>query len=229
MYWHLVPVPFILIAIGFYAVARAKNDLKRVAVVQPLGTILCIAVCALSLLTPHAVVGFTAFILVGLVLALIGDFLNVDMTSQKVVMVGLVIFVFAYLVYAVGIASYNGFYRADLIVAAALLAVLCAVMAYLWAGLGPMKVPFVVYGLILCIMVGRAVSTFFGDAFSSTQALLLTAGTLMIYIGDMLFAVTSYKKPAPPSWAVSLNLGGPALYAGAQLLIALAPSYFPGG
>ena len=229
MYWHLIPVPLVLIVIGFYVMARAKNDLKRVAVVQPLATILAIVICALSLLTPHAVVGFTAFILAGLVLALIGDFLNVDMTSQKVVIVGLVIFVFAYLVYAVGMAFYNGFHRADLFVAAALLAILCAVMAYLWTGLGPMRIPFVIYGMILCIMVNRAVSTFFGDVFSTTQAVLLTAGTLMIFFGDMLFAITSYKKPSPPPAAVSLNLAGPAMYAGAQLLIALAPSYFPGG
>lgn len=229
MYWHLIPVPFILIVIGLYVAARAKNDLKRIAVVQPLATILCIVVCALSLLTPHAVAGFTAFILAGLVLALIGDFLNVDMTNQKVVMVGLIIFVFAYLTYAVGMAYYNGFFRADLIVALALFAILCAVMIYLWPGLGAMKLPFVIYGLVLCIMVNRAASTFFGDVFSVTQAVLLTAGTLMIYFGDMLFAVTSYKKPASPSWAVSANLAGPAMYAGAQLLIALAPSYFPGG
>jgi hypothetical protein len=87
----------------------------------------------------------------------------------------------------------------------------------------------VIYGAILCIMVVSAVSTFFGDVFSTTQAVLLTAGTLMIYFGDMLFAICSYKKPAPPRLAVSLNLAGPAMYAGAQLLIALAPSYFPGG
>jgi uncharacterized membrane protein YhhN len=229
MYWHLIPVPFLIIVIGLYTVARARNDLKRVAVVQPVGTILAIVICALSLLTPHAVVGFTLFILLGLALALIGDFLNVDMTSRKVVMVGLVIFVFAYLAYATGMAYYNGLYRADLIVAAVLVLILCAVMVYLWPGLGPMKVPFAVYGAILCLMVNRAVSTFFGDVFSTTQAVLLTAGTLMIYFGDMLFAITSYKKPAPPSWAVSLNLAGPAMYAGAQLLIALAPSYFPGG
>jgi len=229
MYWHLIPVPFVLVVIGLYTAARATNNLKRVAVVQPLGTILTIVICGLSLLTPHAVVGFTAFILVGLVLALIGDFLNVDMTSQKVVIVGLIIFVFAYLVYAVGMAYYNGFFRADLIVAAVLLAILCAALVYLWSDLGPMRLPFIIYGLILCVMVNRAVSTFFGDVFSITQAVLLTAGTLMIYFGDMLFAVTSYKKPAPPSWAVTANLAGPAMYAGAQLLIALAPSYFPGG
>ena len=229
MYWHLIPVPLVLIVIGLYVVARARNDLKRVAVVQPMGTILAIAVCALSLLSPHAVIGFTLFILAGLVLALVGDFLNVDMASQKVVMVGLVIFVFAYLVYAVGMALFNGFYGADLIVAGILLIILCALMAYLWRDLGPMKIPFVIYGAILCIMVNRAVSTFFGDTFSTTQAVLLTAGTLMIFFGDMLFAITSYKKPSAPPPAVTLNLAGPALYAGAQLLIALAPSYFPGG
>ncbi len=229
MYWHLIPVPLVLIVIGLYVVARAKNDLKRVAVVQPLATILTIVVCALAFFTPHAVIGFTVFILLGLVLSLIGDFLNVDMADEKVVIVGLVIFLFAYLVYAVGMTFYNGFHGADLIVAAVLLVILFALMAYLWPGLGPMRLPVIVYGAVLCIMVGSAVSTFFGGVFSMTQAILLTAGTIMIFFGDILFAIFSYKKPAPPRFVVSLNLIGPFLYAGGQLLVSLAPSYFPGG
>jgi uncharacterized membrane protein YhhN len=229
MYWHLVPVPFVLVVIWLYFVARKKNDLKRVAVVQPLGTILTIAVCALSFLSPHAVIGFTACILAGLILSLIGDFLNVDMTNERVVMVGLVIFVFAYLVYPIGMTIYNGFHRADLVVAAVQLLILVALIAYLWPGLGPMKIPVIVYGTVLSVMVNRAVSTFFGDAFSPAQAVLLFAGTFMIFLGDILFAVGSYKKPAPPPFVVTLNLIGPFLYAGGQLLIALAPSYFPGG
>ncbi len=229
MYWHLAPVPLVLFVIWLYTAARTKNDLKRVAVVQPLGTILTIAVCALSLLSPHAAIGFTAYILAGLILSLIGDFLNVDMTNERVVMVGLVIFVFAYLVYPIGMTVYNGFHGADLIVAAALLTVLVALVAYLWSGLGPMRIPVIIYGTVSCIMVNRAVSTFFGDAFSTVQAILLTAGTFMIFSGDMLFAIASYKKPAPPPFVVTLNLIGPVLYAGGQLLIALAPSYFPGG
>ncbi len=229
MYWHLIPVPLVLVAIAFYGVARAKNDLKRVAVVQPLGTILVIAICALSLFTPHAVLGFTVFILVGLILALIGDFLNLDMTDQKVVMVGLVIFVFAYLIYGIGIAFYNGFGRVDIVLAIVFLAILVALMAYLWSGLGPMKLPVIIYSVIYCFMVSRAVSTFFGDFFSTTQAILLTAGAFMLFIGDILFAIISYKKPAPPKFAVTLNLLGPCLYTGGQLLIALAPSYFAGG
>jgi uncharacterized membrane protein YhhN len=229
MYWHLIPVPLILVAIWFYYVARRENNLKRVAVVQPLGTILIIAVCALSILSPHAVVGFTVFILVGLILSLIGDFLNVDMTNQRVVMVGLIIFVFAYLAYPIGVTVYNGFHPADLIVGAVQLVFLIAVMAYIWSGLGPMKVPATFYGLIQSIMVNRAVSTFFGITFSTTQAILLTAGTAMLFFGDILFATVSYKKPAPPRFVVTLNLVGPVLYMGGQLLIALSPSYFPGG
>ncbi len=229
MYWHLIPVPFALVVIWLYGIARKKNDLKRVAVVQPLGTVLTIAVCALSLFTPHAVIGFTMWILAGLVLSLIGDFLNVDMTNQKVVMVGLIIFVFAYLAYPIGVTLYNGFHRADLVVAALLLLFLAVLVVYLGPGPGPMKIPVIIYGSVLGFMVNRAASTFFGDTFSTVQAVLLTAGTLMIFSGDVMFAIVSYKKPAPPPFVVSLNLAGPFLYAGGQLLIALAPSYFPGG
>ncbi len=228
MYWHLIPVPMVLLAIYLYVVARSKNDLRRVAVVQPLATILIIVVCALSLLSSRAVPGFTVWILVGLVLSLIGDFLNVDMTDQKTVMVGLIIFVFAYLVYPIGVTVYNGFHTADIIVTIFFLIYLVVFIAYLWPGLGSMKVPVIIYGAVLCFMVSRAVSTFFGGVFSTAQAVLLTAGTGMIFVGDSLFALETYKKPAPPPLVMRLKVIGPLLYAGGQLLIGLSPSYFPG-
>ncbi len=49
MYYHLLPVPLYLVGIIVYARARRKNNLKVVAVVQPLNTALGILIAALSL------------------------------------------------------------------------------------------------------------------------------------------------------------------------------------
>ena len=48
MYWHLIPVPFALFVIHRCLPARRRNNLERVAVVQPLGTALIIGIAALS-------------------------------------------------------------------------------------------------------------------------------------------------------------------------------------
>jgi len=49
MYYHLIPLPLCIISIGLYMRARMKNDLKNVALIQPLTTILAIVVALLSL------------------------------------------------------------------------------------------------------------------------------------------------------------------------------------
>ena len=219
MYYHLIPVPFVIAGIAVYFHARAKNNLKLVAVVQPLNTILTMAIALLSLAAPHHSTAFTLWITAGLALALLGDFLNVDMGDQRTVIRGLVIFVFAYLVYSVGLTVHNGFHAEDLPAGAVMLLIYGGFMAYIWKGLGEMRLPVLIYGLNIAFMVTRAASTFFGETFSAAQAVLLTAGTFMLFLGDMEFAVHTFRKP------LKLSLG-PILYGGGQLLIGLSPSYF---
>lgn len=216
--YHLVPVPFAVLGIAVYWWARQNNDLSTVSFVQPCITILCILVTLLSLKRPVVSKKLTAVIFSGLALALVGDFLNLDMTNPNVVIRGLVIAIIAYLTYAIGLTVLNGFHRKDIYVAAAALAVYAALMSYLWPYLGSMRIPGLVYGLVLPFLVTRAVSTFFGTEFSVTQAALLTAGTAMLYVGDVEFALHTYVKTVP-------MLFGPILYSGGQLLIALSASY----
>ncbi len=217
---HLLPVPFAIIGIAVYWWARWTNDMTTVMIVQPAITILCIATALLSFKRKRFDRTLTLTVAAGLAIALAGDFLNIDMNDPFVVMRGLVIFVVAYLTYAIGFTAVNGWHRQDLYVGAALLCVYGALMSYLGPYLqeGGMLVPGLVYGLVHPFMVSRAISTFFGDRLSRTQAVLLTAGTLMLYIGDVEFALYAYPRIMP-------MLFGPVLYAGGQLLVSLAPSY----
>lgn len=218
MNYHLIPVPFAVAGIVIYWFARQANDLTTVSIVQPVITILCVIIALLSLTRKNADKRLTAWIVAGLVIALIGDFLNLDMTDPFVVIRGLVIAVVAYLTYAVGLTRLNGFHRKDIYVGIVAIVLYGVLMNYLWPFLGDMKIPGMIYGLVLPFVVTRAISTFFGDTFSTTQAVLLTAGTAMLYIGDVEFALHTYPKVMP-------MLFGPFLYSGGQLLIALSPSY----
>lgn len=219
MYYHFILVPLSVVLIVLYALARKKNDLKKVAVIQPVGTFVSILIAGFGLLAPDANSGFTMWILAGLVLSFVGDINNTDMTDDRTVIIGLIIFVLAYLTYPIGLTIYNGFHRPDLFVAAALLCAYVLFMRYLWAGLKEWRIPVLLYGLVMPFMVSRAVSTFFGSTFSTTQAILLSAGTLMLYLGDMEYGIYRFRKPIPMHF-------GPYLYAGGQLLVALSPSCF---
>ena len=81
MVYPLIPVPLSIICIIIYNKARKENNLKRVAFIQPVGTVISVFIAALSMLTPGFHPGFTLFIITGLLLALIGDINNIDMTD----------------------------------------------------------------------------------------------------------------------------------------------------
>jgi len=142
------------------------------------------------------------------------------MSFSWLVVIGLVLFLLAHVVYAVGFTLFNGFHPGDLAVGLVLLILGAGVYAYLWPGLGGMKLPVALYVVIICLMVNRAASTFFGTAFTITQALLLTAGALLFWLSDLMLAVNRFRRPFRYH---RLSL---ALYYGGQLLIALSPAYF---
>ncbi len=88
--YHLLPVPVSLVFIVLYLKARKENDLKRVAFIQPVGTVIAVLIASLSMLTPGFDPVFTLIIIIGLLLALVGDINNIDMTDEKTVMIGLI-------------------------------------------------------------------------------------------------------------------------------------------
>ena len=140
--------------------------------------------------------------------------------SSRAFVTGLVLFLLAHIMYAVAFTVPNGFHAQDLFVGLVLLAVAVAVYLYLKPGLGSMKGPVILYILVICIMVSRAVSTFFGDAFTTAQAWLITLGAILFWFSDLVLAVNRFRYP------FRLEALGLYLYYGGQLLIALSPSFF---
>lgn len=211
----LILVPLNLIAISLYMHARVKNDLKRVIVFQPSAVIISWLIAASTLLHPDTNTAFTSVVLVGMGIAIIGDFLNLEMANPKVILRGLVIAVVSYLIYGIGVTVIDGFHRQDLVVGAILLVAYVLIMRYLWPGLGQMRIPGLIYGLVLPFTFSRAASTFFGTEFSALQSAFLSLGTLSLYLADIEFAIHTYRKRLPLMF-------GPILYAGGQMSIALS-------
>ena len=210
----LIPLNVILIGVYFYA--RLRDNKRLVKFVQPSAVIVSWIVAATSLFQPNPDIGLTIVVLVGMGIAIIGDFLNIDMSDMAVVLRGLVIAVIAYLTYAIGFTYLSGFHVQDLLVGAVLLIVYAFVMRTIWPGIEKgMRIPVLIYGLVLPFTFSRAVSTFFSERFSAGTALFLSLGTFSLFIGDIEFAIDAFKKRV-------LFMLGPILYAGGQFLIALA-------
>jgi uncharacterized membrane protein YhhN len=83
-----------------------------------------------------------------------------------------------------------------------------------------MQGPVIFYIIVITFMVNRALSTFFGDTFTTAQAWLLSLGAILFWASDLVLAINRFRYPFPTN-RLSLYL-----YYGGQLLIALSPHYF---
>jgi len=215
----LVPVPVLALTVIMLVRARFREDRRQEYVLKPASTLLVIGVALLSFLTPGVRPTYTLWITLGLILSMGGD-VALMLRTNRWFLIGLVLFLLAHVVYSITFAVFSGFHPQDLISAAVLLIVAMAVYLYLRPGLGSMKVPVILYMLVICFMVNRAVSTFFGTAFSMTQVWLIAAGAILFWLSDLMLAVNRFRRPS--KWQAM----GLFLYYGGQLLIALSPSYF---
>jgi len=216
---QLIPIPFLLVTVPLLVRASLRGDQRQVYVLKPLSTLLVIAVALLSFFTPNVHPAFTLWIAAGLVLSLGGD-VALMFETNRAFLIGLVLFLLAHVVYSITFTVPNGFHPGDIATGAVLLVVAVAIYLYLRPGLGSMQGPVIAYTLIICFMVNRALSAFFGDAFTTTQAWLLSLGAVLFMLSDIVLAVNRFRQPME-NHRLSLF----AYYLG-QLLIALSPAYF---
>ncbi len=220
MPFHLFLVPVNIVLIVIYLIARNRENLKLTAWIQPLTTFLSIGIAALSLLNKDTNASYTIWILIGLGLCFAADIFNIDMNNDKIFLAGIACFIVSYLEYAITYTRFNnGFHKSDILVGLLFIAIYFILMTLFWKNLGKYKLPVLVYGLILPFMVTRAISTLSGGVFPLTAAVLVTAGSLMLYLGDIEYGLQRFYKPG--KFTV-----GPVCYAGGQLLIALSCAYF---
>ena len=216
---QLIPIPFLIVTVPLLVRAELKGRQGQIYLLKPLSTLLVIAVSLLSLLRPTAQPAFTWSITLGLVLSLGGD-VALMFESKRAFLIGLVLFLLTHIVYSIAFTVPNGFHAADIIAGAVLLGIGAAIFFYLRPGLGSLRVPVLLYILITCVMVNRAISAFFGDAFTTTQAWLTSLGAILFMLSDIVLAVNRFHHPV-----AAHRLSLLAYYLG-QLLIALGPSYF---
>ncbi len=216
---QLIPIPFLALTVTLLVRAKRKHQQQQVYLLKPISTLLVITVALLSFQTPAVQPFFTFWITVGLILALGGD-VALMFESSRAFSTGLVLFLLAHIVYTISLTVPNRFHPQDLVTGGVLLLLGAAIYRYLLPGLGRMKGPVVLYILVICLMVNRAISTFYGEFFTTTQAWLLSLGATLFWLSDLVLAINRFRHP------FEANRFGLFLYFGGQLLIALSPSYF---
>jgi len=220
--YHVL-IPILAVLVFFLIRAEFTFKKKQIYVIKPISTLILIAVALLSLTRDGQFVhSYTLAITGGLLLSMGGDVSLMFMNeSQKAFRTGLVLFLLAHIVYAIIFTMYSGFQCGiDLLSGGILLAIGAALYIFLYPGLGNMKISVLAYILIISLMVNRAVSTFEGSFFNSTQAWMLTIGAGLFYISDIFIALNRFWKP------IKYNRISLSMYYSGQLLIAMSTGFF---
>ena len=164
---------------------------------------------------------YTFAILAGIILCFGGDMALMFMNkSKKAFKIGLVLFLLGHVAYIIAFTWFSGFHSRDWISGAIMIVLGIAIYSYLFPVLGDLKIPVFFYVVIISLMVNRAISVFYGDYFTYTQAWLITGGPVLFYISDVILALARFRH----TWRYGrINL---AFYYSAQILIALSAGFF---
>ncbi|MGC9396121.1 MAG: lysoplasmalogenase [Anaerolineae bacterium] len=213
-------VPALVVMVFFLIRVEFRKAERQIYVLKPLSTLLVIAMAALSFAEAETNLTYTLGVLVGLVLSLGGDIALMFQSNRKAFITGLVLFLLAHVAYAVTFTVLDSLHTIDWLTALVLLVIGGGFFFLIRGGLGTMKIPVIVYLVIISVMVNQALSTFTGSMFSLRQAWMISIGAILFYISDVILAVNRFWKP------FRYNRISLAFYYAGQCLIALAASYF---
>jgi uncharacterized membrane protein YhhN len=205
----VVPVAAALSA-ALHIRAEYRGPQWQVYLFKPLTTtlLLCLAALATNAHQPR----YQRAIVVGLLCSLIGDVLL--MLPRDRFVAGLAIFLLAHLAYIVAFTAAVPAISSPAL-ALPVLAVALLLLRVLWPGLGTLRLPVVLYTLMILVMVWRAWAR--NQAMPSSGALLAAAGATLFMISDAVLALNRFFRPHRLAQATIM-----ITYVAAQTLIALS-------
>lgn len=224
---NLIPIPFFLLFMIGDMIGRKKNNLKMVRICQPMTTMMALLSAGLSFLGDTQFT-YTFWIMLGLGISTFADSILVNRDDKEAFIKGMALFLVAILIYGITWTRLSGFQTQDKIISMIILIVYIVIAIIFVNGRGgvdgkpstKVTIGVLVYLLAFCFVISRAISTFYGDYFTTTQSVLFTIGIISFFSGDCQLGIYHFTdKHFPMAQA-------PPFYFIGQLLIALSCSYF---
>jgi uncharacterized membrane protein YhhN len=209
----------LLITVSLLIRAEFKDNHQQRVIFKPLSTTLLVVIILISMLVDAGNLPFKAAILLGMLFCFGGD-VALMYDSKKAFLIGLVLFLIGHIVYTVVMVVYNGFVFKGYLSIAIVILIGLPIFAYIYSGLGSMKIPVIFYMVVISLMLNSAILTFESSYFNSPQAWLLAVGAALFYLSDVALAINKFKKP------FALNRLSLYLYYAGQLGIALSTVHF---
>jgi uncharacterized membrane protein YhhN len=213
-------IPVLVITAVLLIRAEILKIRRQIFLFKPISTLLVIGVALAAFWEPDQNPTYTIGVLVGLLLSFGGDMALMFQENRKAFTIGLGLFLAAHLAYTVVFILLGQTTAWDLLSGLVLLTAALALYRLFAPQLGTMKIPVIVYIVVISLMVHRSFAAFASPLFSATQAWMIAAGAALFYISDVILAANRFWRP----WKYQrISL---AFYYSGQLLIALAGSYF---
>lgn len=196
--------------------AEFAKNLHQIYLFKPLSTILVICTALLPLLfTQRASHPYFYLIVIGLFFSLAGDIALMG-TTKKYFILGLVFFLITHVFYSFAFSISFIFVSKGIVFSIALLLFACFIYAYLYPGLDQMKMPVLVYVIIISVMMHQALFSLNNESISHHRALLIVFGAALFYISDLILAINKFRRP------VKYHRISLAFYYSGQFLVALS-------
>lgn len=210
-------IVLLILAVFFLIRAEYRKNKLHISIFKPASTILIIAVVVTAMLSgDHMSPAYSVFILLGLFFSLGGDIALIFQEKQKAFRLGLLLFLITHIIYAFAFVRFSGLVVASLAGTVTLAVLAAVVYMVLYPQLGSLKIPVLIYILIISYMLNRAIATHISPVFSSLQAWRISIGAALFYLSDLMLALNRFGYPFKSN---RLSL---VLYYGGQLGIALS-------
>ena len=207
-------LPILLVTVIVLVRAEIMKIKKQIYIFKPLSTVLVIVALLISFGNPAISVNYSSGILAALIFTLFGDVALMFPENEKAFNIGLRLFLLAHIIYG-SVFGIFGDISSSIIIPTLIFGILgIAVFNYLKPNLGKMKIPVLVYIIIISLMVVSAFSLRYTiDPSSSIKVII---GAILFYTSDLMLAVNRFGKP----W--KYNRISLAFYYSGQILIVLS-------
>lgn len=212
--------PLVCFAVAMLIRAEFRQQKGHIYFFKPLSTLLVIAVALLSFFQPAHDTTFSIFVIIGLLFSLGGDVALMFQQKRIAFLIGLVSFLLGHVAYTIIFAMHTSWTMWDVLSGFLLLAAGLGFYRLIRSNLGTLKIPVIVYMLIISVMLNRALATMMSPDFQPNQAVMIAAGAFLFYLSDVMLAANKFWK-SWPYHRISL-----VFYYAGQFLIALSASYF---
>ncbi|MBN1440746.1 MAG: lysoplasmalogenase [Anaerolineales bacterium] len=213
-------LPFLAVVVFFLIRAEILGIRRQIYVLKPASTLIVIGAVVLSFAESARNPVYTAGVLLGLLLSFGGDVALMFPENKKAFTAGLGLFLLAHLAYAAAFHLLGRPSAWDGLSAMLLLILGAGFYGMIRKNLGAMRIPVIVYMLVISLMVNRSITVLQSPAFSEAQAGMVVVGAALFYVSDLILAASRFWRP----WRC--NRVSLAFYYAGQFLFALTASSF---